>query len=895
MSGGSGEWYRAFASGPYSPDVSTRELPTGTLTFLFTDIEGSTKLVNALGPAFGAVLDRHHAILRQAFEAAGGIEVSTEGDAFFVVFSSATGAVDGAANAQRALAAETWPVEGGVRVRMGVHTGEGRLGGDNYVGLDVNRAARIASAGHGGQVLLSKATHGLVVSSLVGEMEFRVLGEFHLKDLEEPETLFQLVGPGLADDFPPPRTLDAPSNLPAQVTSFVGRDTEVEAVAALLHAARLVTLTGPGGTGKTRLSLGVAERMRHEFPGGSYFVELETLTDPDLAGPEIARALKLREDPKVTVVEQLEGHLRDRSVLLVLDNLEQFREGLPIVGKLLQAAPKLSVLATSRQPLRIRGEQEFPVPPLGLPDPKAAASPEALSGFEAIALFVQRARAVRPDFAVTDSNAAAVAAICRRLDGLPLAIELAAARTKLFAPDAILSRLEQSLGFLASSARDLPERQRTLRGAIDWSHDLLDETERALFRRLAIFVGGCTIESAEAVCNVDGELGLDTLDTLASFVDKSLLRQSDGAAGEPRFRMLETIREYAFERLAESPDADLVRRRHRHHFGMVAKDAESQLIDASQATVLDTLEAEADNLRAAILRAAEDGRIELALDTAASLWRFWQQRSHLTEGRALLEGLLERPDAAQWTKVRARAMGALGGVAYWQGDFETALRHYNEQIAIGRELDDPGGLADGLYNAGFAASILGDYAQGHANYVEASQIYEVLGDSLALTRTREALVFLLQAEGRFDEAREIQETNLAEYKRLGARFRIANGYSQLGVVNMRAGAYEAAAAAFREAWMLFSEAGDMPSIVRGLILTSILATKVGDFERAAKLRGAADEVMRPLGNIALPMQILRLDDPAIAARAALGDEAYEAEYEAGRRLSFDEIAGLVLG
>jgi tetratricopeptide (TPR) repeat protein len=357
--------------------------------------------------------------------------------------------------------------------------------------------------------------------------------------------------------------------------------------------------------------------------------------------------------------------------------------------------------------------------------------------------------------------------------------------------------------------------------------------------------------------------------------------------------MLETIREYAVEQLAESPDADLVRERHEDHFSAMAKAAEPQLIDASQATILDELEAEADNLRAAILRAAEDGRIEVALDTAAALWRFWQQRSHLSEGKAILEALLERPDAAPKTKIRGRAIGALGGVVYWQGDFEAALRHYNEQIAIGRVTGDPAVTADGLYNAGFAATILGDYAQGHANYEEAVRIHEALGDGLALTRTREALVFLMQQEGRYGEAREIQETNLAEYKRLGARFRIANGYSQLGVINMGDGALEASAAAFREAMALWVEAADMPSVARGLILTSILATKTGDFERAAKLRGAADEVMRPLGNIATPMQILRLEDPAIAAREALGDEGYSEAYEAGRALSLDEIAELL--
>jgi predicted ATPase/class 3 adenylate cyclase len=894
LSGGSGEWYRAFASGPYSADVSTRELPTGTLTFLFTDIEGSTKLASALGAGFGAVLGRHHAILRAAFEAEGGTEVSTEGDAFFVVFRSASAAVVAAANAQRALAAEAWPdVGGAVRVRMGMHTGEGTLGGDNYVGLDVNRAARIANAAHGGQVLLSATTRGIVEGGLPGGLALRDLGEFRLKDLDRPERLAQLTGPGLVEDFPPPRTLETPTNLPPQVTGFIGREAEVEQVCELLKSARLVTLTGPGGTGKTRLSLRVAERQQPNFPGGVFFVELDTLTDADLVAPAIAHAIGLREDPKLSPEAALEAHLRDRVAFFVLDNLEQFAGGVPLVGRLLAAAPKLSVLATSREPLHLRGEQEFPVPPLGVPDPSHLGPIDALSQYDAVALFIQRARAVRPDFEVTNSNAPAVAEICARLDGLPLAIELAAARTKLFAPEAILARLEQSLGFLSSSARDLPERQRTLRGAIDWSYNLLEPAERQLFDRLAIFVGGWTAESAAAVCAPDGELGLDVVDALVSFVDRSLVVAAQADGGEPRFRMLETIREYALERLAESPDADLVRRRHRHHFGMLAKDAEPQLIDASRAPILDRLEAENDNVRAAILRAAEDGGIELALDTAAALWRFWQQRSHLAEGKALLEGLLSHPDAMARTKARGRAVGALGGVVYWQGDFPTALRHYNEQVAIGRELDDPAGLADGLYNAGFAATIVGDLDQGQSNYEEAIRIFKAAGDAKGLTRVREANVFLLLKRGAYAEARTLATENLEEFRRQGSRFRIANSLAQLGGINQLDGAYPDARAAFAEAIALFREGGDMPGVVRLMISAAAAANGEGDFERAARLRGAADELKAPLGDIALPMEILGIADPAIAARAALGDAAYEAEYEAGRGLSFDEITGLV--
>ena len=453
-----------------------------------------------------------------------------------------------AAAAQRSLAAEPWPSEvGTVRVRMGLHTGEAALGGDNYVGLDVHRAARIAAAAHGGQVLVSSVTGDLVRRSLPADLQLRELGEFRLKDLELPERLAQLVGPGLADDFLPPRTLETPSNLPPQVTSFVGREREIGEVGELVRHSRLVTLTGPGGTGKTRLSLRVAERLRPEYPGGAFFVELAPISDPGLIPTTIAQAIGLREDPKRPVAELLEAYLRDLQLLLVLDNFEQLVAGATPGGSSPPAAPHLTILASSREVLHLRGEQEYPVPPLGVPDPRALPPLESLTGYDAVALFIQRARAVQPDFRVDEQNAPAVAAICARLDGLPLAIELAAARSKLFGPEAILARLEKSLTLLTSRARDVPERQRTLRGAIGWSHDLLDPPERALFRRLAIFVGGCTIDSAAAVCDPDGGLGIDMLDALASFVDKSLLRQIQSPNGEPRFLMLETIREYGLE------------------------------------------------------------------------------------------------------------------------------------------------------------------------------------------------------------------------------------------------------------------------------------------------------------------------------------------------------------
>jgi predicted ATPase/class 3 adenylate cyclase len=869
-------------------------LPTGTVTFLFSDIEGSTRLVTALGDAFGPLLERHHAILREAFEASGGTDIGTEGDAFFVVFESAPAAVAAAVAAQLALAAEPWGQDSGpVRVRMGLHTGEGTLGGDNYIGIDVNRAARIAAAAHGGQVLISAATRALVESSLPGGVRLRDLGAYRLKDLDQPERLVQLDVVDLPAEFPPPRTMEVPSNLPTQLTSFIGRDREVAEVIELLGGSRLVTLTGPGGTGKTRLSLRVAELAADGYSGGAFFAELAPITDAGLIPTTIAQAVGLRVDPARPVIDSLEAHLRDLKVLLVLDNFEQVLDGAPLVGRLLQAAARLSVIATSRESLRVRGEQEYPVPPLGLPDPRSTISVDALSQYEAVALFIQRARAVKPDFAVTNDNAPAVAAICVGLDGLPLAIELAAARSKLFSPEAILARLGHRLALLSSTARDLPERQRTLRGAIDWSHDLLDPHEQALFRRLAIFVGGCTIASAAAICAPDRELGMDVADGLTSFADKSLLRLTESEHGEPRFGMLETIREYGLEKLAASEDAATIRQRHQDYFATLALEAEPEVIGGNQKEWLDRLDHEHDNLRGAVRGAADDARIELALRAAAALWRFWHQRGHLVEGREVLDELVKRPDAGSWPGARAKALAALGGVTYWQGDMPSAGAAYAEALRIERDRDDPAALADALYNAGFVAVLTGDPVTARADYTEAIAIYEKLGNPKDLTRVREALVFLMYHQGEYAEATQLQEENVRRFRDAGESYRIANALALLAGINLRAGSFEAAHTHSAESIGIFAAAGDVQSIVRLTLIAAALAAAEKDFARAARLSGAAAALKAPLGEIATPLLMLRLADPALEARAALGDEAFEPIYQRGQAMPTGDIVALV--
>ncbi len=861
------------------------------MTFLFTDIEGSTRLVQSLGADFGPLLERHQALLRTAFSEAGGVEVATEGDSFFVVFASATAAIRAAADAQRALATEAWPAE--VRVRMGLHTGEGTIGGDNYVGLDVHRAARIAAAAHGGQVLLSDVARALVAGSLPAELGLRDLGEHRLKDLDHPERLTQLLIAGLPDAFPPPRSLETPTNLPAQLTTFIGRRREAEEVAELVRQFRLVTLVGPGGTGKTRLSLEVASQLGSEHRSGAFFVDLSPLSDPALIPTTIAAALKVHELPGKPVQEALEAHLHDLEMLLVLDNFEQVQAGAPLVGQLLEAAPGLRIVVTSREVLHLRGEREYPVPPLGVPDLAALPALDALTQYDAVALFIQRAQAARPEFAVTNDNAPAVAAICARLDGLPLAIELAAARVKVLSPEAILRRLEHSLSLLTSAAPDLSERQRTLRGAIDWSHDLLDPGERLLFRRLGIFVGGFTIERAEAIGDADGAVGMDMLDALSSFVDKSLVRQLTGADGEPRFGMLETIREYALERLTESPDWGPIRRHHQDAFASLAAEMAADVAGARQKEWTDRLDRERDNLRAALQRLTDDGRLEAALEMAAALWRYWQVRGNLAEGRANLEALLARPGAAAPIVARARALSALGGLQYWQSDMDASERSYTEGLAIERGLDDPPGLAEALYNLGFTLAVAGRHAEARALSEEGLAIAEQTGNRTLILNLREAVAFQSFLTGDYSTALALQRQNREAFRAAGEPFRVATGTGFFAYLEAQAGRYDVARALEREAFATFRAAGDSHWMVRVMMTAAATAVLVGDFDRAAQLVGAYDRMRAPLGAMTTPMNTLKLADPAVEARAALGDEAFERLSAAGGDMSLDEVDALL--
>jgi predicted ATPase/class 3 adenylate cyclase len=870
------------------------QLPTGTVTFLFTDIEGSTRLLQELGDRYVAVRDDHAGIVRRAIAEGGGVEVSTGGDSFFVAFPSPTGAVLAAVIAQRGLANHDWSHGSPVRVRMGLHTGDGVLSGGDYVGMDVNRAARIADAAHGGQVIVSEATRGLVERALPGGATLRDLGQHRLKDIVHPEHLYDLVIEGLPSDFPPPRTLDArPNNLPPQLTSFVGREEQIAEVRRLLGRTRLLTLTGTGGTGKTRLALQVAGEILTEYGDGSFFVDLSSVTDPSLVPSVVARALGVPEVAGLPIVKALKDHLRDKELLLVLDNFEQVAEASPVIEELLTAAPKLKVLVTSRIVLSLRGEQEHAVPPLEPPDPKRLPDVLTLGRFEAVQLFTERALAVQPGFRVTEENASAVAEITARLDGLPLAIELAATRTKVLTPQQMLPRLQQRLSILTSGARTLPERQRTLRGAIAWSHDLLDDAERRLFARLSVFSGGWTLESAEAVCDPEG-IGLDGLEGLTSLVDKSLVRRGEPADGHLRFLMLETIREFGQEQLRAGSDLVLVVRRHAEHFLGLAVEAEPHLTADDQLGWLDRCDQEHPNIRAALRWAIESAEADRAQQAAGALWRFWQQRGHLAEGRRWFEEILSMPSGQGPTAARAKALIGAGGVAWWQQDREAAGASYEEALAIERELGDPARIAEALYNLAFV--VAGDDVGSAGRLLDESRdLFRQVGDERGMAQVLAMLVMGDAQAGKWGDVIASLEEGVAIWRRLGDRLHLAFDLVWLAFAYGRVGRREDARSAALEALELFREADNATGIGIAFTDLAFLATWEGRHQHAIRLAGASESLRKQVGGPPGAIGGLLEGDPVAEARAHLADDTAQRAWEEGLAMNVEQAVALARG
>jgi predicted ATPase/class 3 adenylate cyclase len=810
-----------------------RDLPAGTVTFLFTDIEGSTRLLHDLGPErYAEALAEHRRILREAFARHGGVEVDTQGDAFFVAFPTAPGALAAAADAMEGLAA------GPIRVRAGIHTGTPYLGDEGYVGPDVHMGARIAALAHGGQVLLSASTRALVDADGLRDM-----GEHRLKDIPEPQRLYQLG----TSEFAPLRSLHR-SSIPAAPTTFVGREKELAALSALVEESRLVTLTGPGGTGKTRLAMKIAARASAGLEGGAWWVPLAPVRDPRLVLEEAARAVGARDD--------LATHIGDRSTLLLLDNFEQVVDAASAVADLLAACPNLRILVTSREPLRLAGEREYRVP--------------TLEEQAAVSLFLSRARVAVPELAEDE----AVREICRRLDHLPLAIELAAARVRLLSPARMLERLDRRLPLLAGGARDLPERQRTLRAAIDWSYELLSPEERTLFARLSVFRGSFALDTAESAADAE-------FDVLASLVDKSLVRVED-----ERFSMLETIREYAGERLEASGEAAGVRLRHARHFLALALEAEPHLRGAPKAW-WDRLEEVHDDLRAALDRLVALGEIQDAMALAGALWRFWAVRGYGREGRRRIEALV--PLDSRPTAARADMLNGATGLALDEPGPDIR-RLAEEALAIHLQLGSPFGVANSIFLLGHVAAAAGDWEEGRDRFLESRRRFEEVGDEHYRLLAGRNLAWMYFELGERASARALTEENLAQARASGNRRIAAQSLGSLGWYDTDDGLLDDALGHLVESYGLSREDGERPAVASSLARLARTLAAMGRAREAARVLASAVELYEEIGADG------RFDEvPATGdrIRSHLDEAAFASAWKEGRGLTAEERDSLV--
>ena len=853
--------------------------PSGTVTFLFTDIEGSTKLAQKHPDLWEKLRDRHHAILQSAADAYKGYVFQIIGNAFCVAFHTAGDALNAAVDAQRKLQNEDWG-EAPIRVRMGVHTGTAEFTGSDYRGyLAMAKVQRVMSAAYGGQVLLSNTTADLLHNELPEGIMLCDMKEHHLKGLPDLERLWQMVAPDLQQDFPPLQSLqDIPNNLPAQLTSFIGREKDVEQVRNRLEKHHLVTLTGSGGVGKTRLSLQVASQLLNEYPNGVWLVELAPITDSLLITQTVCAALDITPQGNTPALNALMEYLKSKKILLVVDNCEHLiNASAQLCDTVLHACPSVRIIASSREALGINGENAYRVPSLSLPRPTDGVN--EIERSEAVKLFLERAIMVHPDFEMTQSNAPAVARICQRLDGIALAIELAASRVRILRVEQIASRLDDAFRLLTGGSRTALPRQQTLRAMIDWSYNLLTEEEQTTLQRLSVFMGGCTLEAAEAVCG-----NADNLELLTHLVDKSLVTVDREHGEDTRYYLLETIRQYARDKLLESGETELVRARHLDFFLAFAVEAHSK-IDGSELKRLDT---EGDNLRAAMDWAQESGRVQSGMQLGGALQFFWYGRGYWHEGRERLERLLAQPEAAEHTTTRASALCVAGFLGYWSSDFEDsqvlleesqaislelgaasnptltrtrlflavntidrdkalAQRLLDENLVLAREIDDMWVIGWTFFFQGNLASRQGDFALARTFYNNSLAQFRKMGNQWSAAGAQKSLGVVLYLLEDYRGARSQFEEVLPMCREVGDKFNIAQTLQNLGYVTYQQGAYQQAITFFEESLALFRELERKDTIAWLLGDLGIAFGQQGDPAQAEVLLSEALPLSREVG------------------------------------------------
>ena len=867
--------------------------PSGNaVTFLFSDIEGSTRLWELHPETMRDALARHDVLSQAAVTANGGTVVKTTGDGLHAVFGEPRDAIRASVMLQRALRDPEATAGIPLRVRCGLHLGVVQRRDNDFFGTVVNRAARIMHAAHGGQTLISQAVADSVRACLPADASLRELGVVLLRGLDRPERVYQLLHPDLSQDFPPLRSLDTtPNNLPQQLTSFIGRDEDLAHVLQLLQSTRLITLLGPGGIGKTRLALQLAAEVLDRHPDGAWFVALDSIADAALVPQVVAQAMAVRQDGNTSLVQALTAHVKSRRLLLVLDNCEHVLGACATVANaLLRAAPDLRIVATSREPLRIAGEQTYPLSTLSLPEEHRKIGIDALAQFPAVALFLDRARLQQPGFALTAHTAAAVAEICRRVEGIPLAIELAAARVRVLSVEKIAERLQDRFRLLSGGSHLALPRQKTLRALIDWSYDLLTDAEKTMFQRLSVFAGGCTLEAAEEVCAGGIVQEPDALELLGSLTEKSLV-VFESLKSPANYRWLQTIRDFAMEKLAQSSEAGAIHDRHLDFYVALAEEAKAKLLGPAQGDWYKRLDSELENLLAAhawCANGADSAQNGLRLVTA--IRTYWVNRGLFELGARVLDEALGRADAKASTLERGRALFAAGQIAFFRGHYGEARGYLEEDLALTHELGSKADRVDALAWLGHTAAAQGNPTESRVHLEAALTLAREIGDTLSISVALNGLAEFHRTQGNVPASLPLYDEGLTLCRDLGNRSNVANALVNLAAASAALGDFDRPVAMLREALTLCDAIGSKSQGQFALDVTAGLALAQGAWDQGVRLLGASDAQLKRMGLQREPPDERFIAPLHARARQALGDAAHDLAYEAGAALSYDTAA-----